>query len=31
VPTPLSLAAVLERPSRFEEIEPTFAALAQAL
>ena len=31
VPTPVSLAAVLERPSRFEEIEPTFAALARAL
>src|SRR5437588_3926671 len=31
VPTPPSLAAVPERPSRFEEIEPTFAALAQAL
>ena len=31
VPTPLSLAAVLERPSRFEEIGPTFAALARAL
>src|SRR5260370_1003113 len=31
VPTPSSLAAVLERPSRFEEIEPTFEALAKAL
>jgi len=31
VPTPPSLAAVLERPSRFEEIDPTFAALAEAM
>jgi threonine synthase len=31
IPTPSSLAAVLERPSRFEEIEPTFEALAKAL
>jgi len=31
VPTPPSLAAVLERPSRFEEIEPTFEALRKSL
>src|SRR2546427_6143145 len=31
VPTPPSLAAVLQRPSRFEEIDPTFEALARAL
>jgi len=31
VPTPPSLAAVLERPSRFEEIDPTFEALRKAL
>ena len=31
VPIPSSLAAVFERPSRFEEIEPTFEALREAL
>ncbi len=31
VPTPPSLAAVLERPSHFEEIEPAFEALAELL
>jgi threonine synthase len=31
VSTPSSLTAVLERPSRFEEIEPTFDALAEAM
>ena len=31
IPTPPALTAVLERPSRFEEIEPTFEALAQTL
>src|SRR2546425_2189254 len=31
IPTPSSLAAVFQRPSRFAEIEPTFEALARAL